>query len=146
MDNLSRISEVLTEIRKCIKREYWACVAFGAFGTAAGGALFSTILNGTASSAAEQGNHACELHLIHGTIHQANLRRYQIESVKMSLDSGNLGIAGIRYWRNFKKRNKDKLDTGVPVAQAACRKEWSSYQNFSQMYDLVYEQMEEARV
>ena len=64
----------------------------------------------------------------------------------MSCDAGNLGYAGSAYWRAFKERNKGKLDDGVPVAQAACRKEWSSYQNFSRMYDLVYKQMDEAGV
>jgi hypothetical protein len=84
--------------------------------------------------------------IIFGTIHQDNLRRYQIDVVRMSVDADNLGIAGSRYWQNFKRRNKDMLDTGAAVAQAVCRKEWSSYQNFAQMYDLVYEQMDQARV
>jgi hypothetical protein len=51
-----------------------------------------------------------------GTIYQAKLRRYQIEVLKMSGDTGNLGIAGGRYWRNFKERNKDQLDSGVAIA------------------------------
>jgi hypothetical protein len=84
--------------------------------------------------------------IIEGTIYQAKLRRYHIDVMKMSSDAGSLGIAGGRYWRNFKERNKDKLDSGVAIAQAACRKEWSSYLNFSQMYDLVYEQMNQAGV
>jgi hypothetical protein len=83
---------------------------------------------------------------VFGTIHQDNLRQFKIDVVKMSMDADNLGIAGSQYWHNFKRRNRDKLDTGVAVAQAACRKEWSSYQNFSQMYNLVYEQMDQARV
>jgi hypothetical protein len=81
--------------------------------------------------------------IIHGTIYQANLRQFQIDSVKMRRDDANFGSAGSRYWGNFKERNEDKLDSGVPVAQAACHKEWSSYLNFSQMYD---EQMEQAGV
>jgi hypothetical protein len=84
--------------------------------------------------------------IIEGTIHQRNLRRFQIESVKMKSAAGNLGYAGIAYWRGFKERNKEMLDSGAPVAQAACRKEWSSHLNFSRMYDLVYEQMDEAGV
>jgi hypothetical protein len=84
--------------------------------------------------------------IIHGTIYQKRLREFQIASVKMDSDAGNLGYAGHSYWRGFKERNKGKLDGGVPVAQAACRKEWSSHLNFSQMYDLVYEQMAQAGV
>ncbi len=84
--------------------------------------------------------------IIDGTIHQAKLRQYQIEVLKMSFDAGNIGFAGSAYWRNFKERNKDLLDSGVAVAQAACRKEWSSYLNFTQMYDLVYDQMKQAGV
>jgi hypothetical protein len=84
--------------------------------------------------------------IIQGTAHQEKLRQFQMRSVKMSSDDINLGYAGHAYWRAFKERNKDKLDAGVPVAQAACRKEWSSYLNFSRMYDLVYEQMGEAGV
>jgi hypothetical protein len=38
------------------------------------------------------------------------------------------------------------LDSGVAIAQAACRKEWSSYLNFTQMYNLVYNQMKQAGV
>jgi hypothetical protein len=84
--------------------------------------------------------------IIDGTIHQAKLRQYQIEVLKMSFDAGNIGFAGSAYWRNFKERNKDLLDSGVAVAQAACRKEWSSYLNFTQMYNLVYDQMKQAGV
>ena len=75
--------------------------------------------------------------IIHGTIYQKKLVQFQIDSVKMSGDAGNLGYAGSAYWRAFKERNKDRLDDGVPVAQAACRKEWSSYLNFSTMYDFA---------
>jgi hypothetical protein len=84
--------------------------------------------------------------IINGTIHQAKLHQYQIDILKMSSDTGNIGIAGSAYWRNFKERNKDILDSGVGVAQAACHKEWSSYLNFLQMFDLVYEQMNQAGV
>jgi hypothetical protein len=80
--------------------------------------------------------------IIHGTVHQEKLRQFQIGSVKMSNDAGNLGYAGNAYWRAFEERNKAKLDAGAPVSHAACRKEWSSYLNFSHMYDLVYEQMD----
>jgi hypothetical protein len=84
--------------------------------------------------------------IIQGTVYQESLRQFQIGSSKMSNDAGNLGYAGSAYWRAFKERNKHRLDDGVPVAQAACRKEWSSYLNFSRMYDLVYEQMDQAGV
>jgi hypothetical protein len=36
LENLSQFGEVWTEMRKYIKCELWACVAFGACGTAAG--------------------------------------------------------------------------------------------------------------
>ena len=84
--------------------------------------------------------------IINETIYQKNLREFQIGCVKMDPTAENLGYAGLAYWRAFKKRNKEKLDAGVAIAQAACRKEWSSYLNFSRMYDLVYEQMDEAGV
>jgi hypothetical protein len=84
--------------------------------------------------------------IIHGKIYQKKLCQFQIDLVKMSSDAGNLGYAGSAYRRAFKERNKDKLGGGVPVAQAVCCKEWSSYLNFSRMYDLVYEQMDKAGV
>jgi hypothetical protein len=84
--------------------------------------------------------------IIQGTVHQEKLRQFQISYVKMTDDASNLGFAGNAYWRAFKERNKGKLDAGAPVSQAACRKEWSSYLNFSHMYDLVYEQMDQAGV
>jgi hypothetical protein len=84
--------------------------------------------------------------IIEGTVHQDKLRQFQQVSSKMSKDAGNLGYAGYAYWRAFKERNKEQLDAGSPVTQEASRKEWSSYLNFSQMYDLVYDQMDQAGV
>jgi hypothetical protein len=81
-----------------------------------------------------------------GTIYQVKLLWCQIDILKMSCNAGNIGIAGSAYWQNFKERNKDLLDSGVAIAQATCRKEWSSYLTFTQMYDLVYDQMKQAGV
>jgi hypothetical protein len=69
--------------------------------------------------------------IIDRTIYQVKLRRYQMDVLKMSSNTGNMGIAGSAYWQNFKERNKDMLDSGVAIAQAACHKEWSSYLDFT---------------
>ena len=84
--------------------------------------------------------------IIHGTVHQEELRQFQIGSVRMGSEAGNLGYAGHGHWRAFKERNKDRLDAGVPVTQAPCRKEWSLHLAFPQMCDLLHEQMDEAGV
>mmetsp|Transcript_17160 Transcript_17160/g.26242 ORF Transcript_17160/g.26242 Transcript_17160/m.26242 type:complete len:139 (+) Transcript_17160:772-1188(+) len=43
-------------------------------------------------------------------------------------------------------RNKERLDKGGVTNQDSKRKEWSTYQNISKMYDIVYDGMVEAQV
>jgi hypothetical protein len=68
--------------------------------------------------------------IIQGTVNQEKLRQFQIGSVKMTNDAGNLGYAGNAYCTACKERNKGKLDDDAPVSQPACRKEWSYYLMF----------------
>ena len=81
------------------------------------------------------------------SVDQINLYQFQINSVEMSsVVEGSLAYTGAAYYcRAFKERSKDRLDANVLAAQAAaCRKEWSLYLNFPQMYNLVCKQIDEA--
>ena len=53
---------------------------------------------------------------------------------------------GKKYWSNFLRRNRDKLTGDRAISQADCRKQWSTYLNFSKMYNLVYDVIQESGI
>ena len=84
--------------------------------------------------------------LIQGSDYQKELIKYQKQNVRMKTTNNNIGKLSTKYWRNFLRRNSSVIDNGIPVSQAVCRKEWSTYANFKLMYDLCYEQMDKANL
>ena len=48
-------------------------------------------------------------------------------------------ILGETWFANFKKRNKEELDTGKGTRQHSVRRDWCDYQNFEEMYERLYE-------
>ena len=65
---------------------------------------------------------------------------------QLKLSGGGVSTLGSKYWRKFKRRHDDILDSGSGKTQSSLRKEWSTHLNFTKMYDLVYDRMEQARI
>ena len=83
--------------------------------------------------------------LIKGTIWQDRLKAAQ-RLWKMHEASPNFGQLGQKYWKNFLRRNKQKISSQISVQLATTRKEWCTYANFERMYVLVYQAMLEAGI
>ena len=79
--------------------------------------------------------------LIDGTPIQTKLKTFQ-----SSINAAPTGIVSAKFWSQFLKRNKQKLEVGKGYRVAANRTEWVTYDNIDQMYNLVYEQMVKAGV
>ena len=65
---------------------------------------------------------------------------------KLKTKTISLGVLSKKYWSSFLKCNKDFIESEIGCKQAACRKEWSTYQNFEAMQDLIYPQMIESGI
>ena len=74
--------------------------------------------------------------LIDGMPTQTKLITFQ-----SSINAAPTGIVSAKFWSQFLKRNKQKLEVGKGCRVAANRTEWVIYDNIGRMYDLVYEQM-----
>ena len=81
--------------------------------------------------------------LIEGTAHEEVVIAWK---TKLKLSGRGVSTLGSKYWRNFKRRHDNILDSGSSKTQALLRKEWSTHLNFTKMYKLVYDCMKEARV
>ena len=77
--------------------------------------------------------------LIEGTQVQRDLIWF-----KSKYSHGSTGKVGVGYWTAFKKRNKDKIRSKKGKRFELNRSNWSTYRNFNQMYDQVYEHMVDA--
>ena len=77
--------------------------------------------------------------LIDGTQVQKDLVEF-----KKKYSHGKDGTVGYGYWRHFKKRNKHLIRSKRDAKYELNCANWSTYANFKQMYDQVYEQMEDA--
>jgi len=51
-----------------------------------------------------------------------------------------------KYWLNFKKRNSDRIITTKGQKYELERSNWTTYQDFAQMYSTFGDQMEEASI
>ena len=67
-------------------------------------------------------------------------------SFKQKYSHGGDGTVGVGYWNGFKKRNADKIVSKRGQKYELDRDNWTTYSNFLQMYDQIYEEMEEAGV
>ena len=65
---------------------------------------------------------------------------------QLKLSRSGVSTLGSKYWRNFKKRHDNILDSGSGETQYSTCKYWSTHLNFTKMYNLVYDQMKEARI
>ena len=81
--------------------------------------------------------------IIEGTAHEEVVIAWK---TKLKLSRRGVSTLGSKYWRNFKRRHDNILDSGSSETQALLRKEWSTRLNFTKMYKLVYDWMKEARI
>ena len=65
---------------------------------------------------------------------------------KIKLQHKGLASVGDAYWRYFLKRNNHLLDSDTGTTQSVCRKEWSTYLNMTNMFNLAYEVMDESSI
>ena len=79
--------------------------------------------------------------LIDGKPTQERLKEFQT-----SIRAEPTGLVSAKFWLQFVKRNKEKLEVGKGYRVAGNRTEWVTYENVELMYDLVYEQMVQAGV
>ena len=79
--------------------------------------------------------------LIDGKPTQDRLREFQ-----KSIKAEPTGLVSAKFWLQFVKRNKEKLEVGKGYRVAGNITEWVTYENVELMYDLVYEQMVKAGV
>ena len=65
---------------------------------------------------------------------------------KLGTKKIHLGVLSKKYWSSFLKRNNERIESEIGCKQAACRKEWSTYQNFEAICNLIYPQMVESGI
>ena len=83
--------------------------------------------------------------LINSMISGTAVQRKLIEWKKKN-SFGDTGTIGTKYWTAFKKRNCEKIYTKKGQKYELDRVTWSTYANFEQMYDQIYDMMVEAGV
>lgn len=59
---------------------------------------------------------------------------------------GEDGTVGLGYWKAFKKRNSHLICSKRGQKYELDRDKWTTYSNFAQMYEHIYELMEDAGV
>ena len=79
--------------------------------------------------------------LIEGTQAQKDLIAFKKKS-----SYGDSGTVGVGYWRGFKKRNEHLICSKQCQKYELDRDKWTTYANFSNMYDHIYDEMVEAGV
>ena len=65
---------------------------------------------------------------------------------KLKLQHKGLASVGAASWKGFLKRNNHLLDSDTGTTHALCHKEWITHLNMTNMYNLVYNVMDEAGV
>ena len=81
--------------------------------------------------------------IIEGTVHEEAMVYLK---TRLKIRESDVSTLGSKYWRKFRRRNEDILESGSGETQASARREWSTHLNFTKLYDLVYDRMEEARI
>ena len=79
--------------------------------------------------------------LIEGNFHEEAL---VVWKTRLKLSGSGVSTLVSKYWRNFKRRHDNILDSGSGETQASTRKECSTHLNFTKIYNLVYDQMKES--
>ena len=62
---------------------------------------------------------------------------------KIKLQHKGLASVGDAYWKAFLKRNNHFLDSDTGTTQVFCSKEWSNHLNNKNMYNPVYDVMDD---
>ena len=81
--------------------------------------------------------------IIKDTPSQQNLIKWK---EKNSYSTNSIGEIGYGYWYSFKKRWADELESKKGKRFDLDRSNWTTYQNFSDMYDWIGEQLIESGV
>ena len=81
--------------------------------------------------------------IIEGTVHEEAMVSFK---TRLNIRGSDESTLGSKYWRNFRRRHEDILESSSGETQASARREWSTHLNFKMMYDLVYDRMKEARI
>jgi hypothetical protein len=85
------------------------------------------------------------LHLMNSLIKDSELQEKLI-SFKRQRRLGNSGEVGRSYWTLFMRRNAHRLVTKRGERFASNRADWSKMSYIKQMYDVIYDQLVDARV
>lgn len=83
--------------------------------------------------------------LLEGTETQARLIEFQ-KSRKLGNENFVPGKVGPGWWSGFLKRHGHKIVTKKGERFALNRSQWTTYPNIEQMYDVIYEEMLDAKV
>jgi hypothetical protein len=81
--------------------------------------------------------------LIDKSVTQVQLVQWKIKMLGLNFKEDNAGRVGLKWWRNFVRRNKCHLSIGKAVRSDMKSNEWCKSENFSQMYDVIYEKLAE---
>mmetsp|Transcript_31728 Transcript_31728/g.67253 ORF Transcript_31728/g.67253 Transcript_31728/m.67253 type:complete len:115 (+) Transcript_31728:309-653(+) len=81
--------------------------------------------------------------LIVGTNMQKNVVNFQMER---NLCSDEYGRVGKGWWRGFLRRNGHRIVTQRGEKFAVHRSDWTTFDNIKQMYDVIYDEMVDAKI
>ena len=81
--------------------------------------------------------------IIEGTVHEEAMVMLK---TRLKIRGNDVSTLRPKYWRNFRRRHEDILESGSGETQASARREWSTHLNFTKMFNLVYDRMKEARI
>ena len=80
--------------------------------------------------------------MIDGSTVQCDLMKLQ----KKYCPADKPGTVGSVYWKGFRKRNRHSVFSKRGQKYELYRSAWSTYENFSQMYDQVIEELENSNL
>ena len=83
--------------------------------------------------------------LIKNTSLQDAVREFQMAR-RLCVQESTYGTVGKCWWKAFKRRNADKVVSKRGEKFACCRGEWTKKSNLAQMYDVIYDEMVDARI
>mmetsp|Transcript_25328 Transcript_25328/g.29833 ORF Transcript_25328/g.29833 Transcript_25328/m.29833 type:complete len:154 (+) Transcript_25328:717-1178(+) len=81
--------------------------------------------------------------MLHGSTSQEKLVNWKL---KYSHCQDSLGEVGRGYWKGFMERNRHLIVSAKGQKYELNRANWTTYQNFAQMYDSISEEMVSAKV
>jgi hypothetical protein len=81
--------------------------------------------------------------LIDKYVTQVQLVQWKRKMLGRNFKEDNAGSVGLKWWRNFVRRNKCHLSIRKAVRFDMKRNEWCKSDNFIQIYDVIYENLAE---